>query len=347
MILRLRLLVLLCRPAVVVILGLFAATGLAQGGAGDDPLLLGQALVAVVAFLLFSVVLNDLSDEAVDRVNLPGRPLVAGAGTRREFQVVAVTSAALALGAGATIGWRALAVVAAGLASSAAYSLRPIRVADRGAVASVLLPWGYVAVPYLVGIFAVRSTVTAGDLVLLGGLYVGFIGRILLKDFRDVRGDALFGKRTFVVRHGRRATCRFSAVCWLAGTVSLAGVRNLTPDLVAGHLVFVAVALALLGHLARSPGARRDEALISAVAVIGRGMMATLIAHLAMTDRDWTTASYRGVMILVVLTMVGQALTMARQGPPSRLRLGLRLTGRGEGPARRRPVPDPGPVAAG
>lgn len=345
MILRLRLLVLLARPAVIVLLGLFAATGLAQGGAGDDPLLLFEALVIVVAYLLFSVVLNDLADEAIDRVNLPDRPLVSGAGTRTELRVVGVTAAALALAAAALVGWQALAVVVAGLSLSAAYSLRPIRVADRGALASLLLPCGYVGVPYLVGIFAARPRVAADDLVLLGGLYLGFIGRILLKDFRDVRGDALFGKRTFLVRHGRRATCAFSAVCWIAGTVSMAGVRNLTPELVAAHVAFVTVALLLLGQLARDPGARRDEALISGIAVVGRGMMATLIAHLAMTDRAWTAASYRSVMIALVVVMVGQAATMARQGPVARLRLRerrelLRLR-------RRQPAPDPEPAAAG
>lgn len=72
-------------------------------------------------------------------------------------------------------------------------------------------------------------------------------------------------------------------------------------------------------------------------------MMATLIAHLAMTDRHWTATSYRSVMIVLVVIMLGQAATMARQGPVSR----LRLKERGEVPRRRRPVPDRGPVAAG
>ena len=92
----------------------------------------------------------------------------------------------------------------------------------------MLLPLGYVAVPYLLGIFAVRSTITPNDLLLLGGLYAGFIGRIVLKDFRDVRGDALFGKRTFLVRHGRRATCIFSAAFLVLGVGVLPFVRDLT-----------------------------------------------------------------------------------------------------------------------
>src|SRR5205085_2049107 len=85
------------------------------------------------------------------------------------------------------------------------YSRRPLRISDRGAVASFLLPVGYVAVPFLVGFFGVGGRLRARDFVLLAGLWVTFVGRILLKDFRDVEGDAMFGKRTYLVRHGRPA----------------------------------------------------------------------------------------------------------------------------------------------
>ena len=317
MIARFRLLVLLTRPAVVVLLGLFAMTGLAQAGAGDDQWLLIKALVIVVSFLLFSVVLNDLADEAIDRVNLAGdrsRPLVSGSSTHTEFIAIGATAAVVAIVTSALVSALAVAVVLGGLGLSASYSLRPVRLADRGAVASLLLPAGYVAVPYLVGIFSVRSHLTASDLALLGGLYIGFIGRILLKDFRDVRGDALFGKRTFLVRYGRRATCAVSAACWVAGTVTLAGVRGLNPAFVGAYVVFVAVALGLLRALAVERGARRDEAIISAIAIVGRGMIVTLVGHLSMTDAHWAPVPYVAVMGAVVAVMLGQATVMARRG---------------------------------
>ena len=73
-------------------------------------------------------------------------------------------------------------------------------------------PACYVAVPFLVGSFSVRATIGWQQLGLLAGLYLGFVGRIVLKDFRDLKGDALVGKRTFLVRHGRRPPS-FSAPC--------------------------------------------------------------------------------------------------------------------------------------
>ena len=317
-----RLLLALCRPAVLALFGLFAVTAMAQAGVTDRPVTLTIALLSIVGYLVFSVVLNDLADEAIDRINLPadpGRPLVAGSADRRRMGQIAAAGAVVAVGSAAVLSWLSALVVLSGLALSAAYSLRPIRIAERGAVASLLLPLGYVAVPFLVGILAVRSRVTGADLTLLGGLYVGFIGRILLKDFRDVRGDALFGKRTFLVRHGRRATCSFSAVCWVAGSTVVAAIRGATLDLAVAYALFTLLALALLRALSVEAGARRDEALVGAVALVGRGTIVTVIGHLSVTDAGWNGLRYHLVMAAFAAVTVGQAVSMARRGPITRL----------------------------
>jgi 4-hydroxybenzoate polyprenyltransferase len=320
MITRLRLLILLTRPAVLVMLAMFTATGLAQAGQGHSEALLARALLAVCGFLLFSVACNDLADEAIDRVNLPGqRPLATGALGRAEFAAIGAVSAVVALAASATLRWQALVVTAAGMAVSACYSLRPVRLADRGAVAAMVLPACYVGVPYLTGIFAARGGLHPDDLLLLAGLYLGFIGRILLKDFRDVRGDALFGKRTFLVRHGRRWTCAFSACCWAAGmAVLLAAVPRPTPALAAALAGCLAGALWLLRRLATAPGARQDEFLIAGLAIIGRGVILLLLAHLSMLQTGWP-GSRNAVVIggLGVLT-AGMAASMVRHGPATR-----------------------------
>jgi 4-hydroxybenzoate polyprenyltransferase len=321
---RLRLMLAVARPAVVLLLAVFTAIGLAQAGRGGDPLLLGRALFVVVGFLMFSVACNDLADEAVDRVNLSGdrrRPLVAGTAGRRDLVVLAVTGAVLALVAAATLHPAAVAVILPGLIVSAAYSLPPLRISGRGVLASLVLPACYVAVPYLVGVIAGRGTVRAGDLSLLTGLYVAFIGRILLKDFRDVHGDAFFGKRTFLVRYGRRWTCRVSASCWAAGTVTLlATVPHPTPVLCAGYAVCLAIALGLLRALAAGPPVRQEEAIISATAIVGRGMTLTLLVHLTMTSAWGPLLIFRETLLGLLFTLTaGQAALMLVRGPVTRL----------------------------
>ena len=322
---RIRLIVLLARPAVIVLLAMFTATGLAQAGHAGAVVPLVEALAAVAGFLLFSVACNDIADEEIDRVNLPGeRPLATGMLTRREFAITGVCAGAVALAAGVLLGWLAVLVTSAGLCVSAAYSLRPIRLAARGAVASLVLPACYVAVPYLLGVLAgtrgVLNAIRPDTLLLMAGLYLGFIGRILLKDFRDVRGDALFGKRTFLVRHGRRATCLFSACAWATGTgVILASTHRLTAALAIAEAACAAGALALLCALSRDRGARRDEALIASIAIVGRGMVLLLLAHLSMMDAHWDTARYNAVIAALAVLTAGPAWSMVRHGPVSRL----------------------------
>lgn len=318
---RVRLLLVVVRPPVLVLLLLFTATGVAQAG-GAPGRGLRAAVAATACFLLFSVAVNDLADERIDRVNLPNdprRPLVVGSATRFEMQVTAVTAALVALGAASVLGLPALALVAAGLLLSAGYSLPPVRLAKRGIVAPLVLPACYVVLPTTLGILAVRSSIEAADLVLLGSLYLGFIGRIVLKDFRDVRGDALFGKRTFLVRHGRRATCALSAVCWAVSTMGLLLVRDADAPLAVVLTLALAAVLALLASLAGAPGARREEAIVSTIAIVGRSTIAVVAAHLAMTFRGWEALPRAGVLAALSVGVGLQAMAMWRRGPISRL----------------------------
>ncbi|MEY9875349.1 4-hydroxybenzoate polyprenyltransferase [Streptacidiphilus sp. MAP12-33] len=347
---RLRLLLALSRPPVFVLLAVYALLGLTGAGHGEDHLLVARVLVPVAAFLLFSVAVNDLADERIDRVNLPGdpsRPLVfggqasdGGAGFRRELGVVAAVAAVVALGSAATLGVGAGLLLAAGLAVSAAYSLPPFRLASRGAVAAVILPACYVAVPYFVGRLAAHPGDGLGGPLLPAGLYVGFIGRILLKDFRDVRGDALFGKRTFLVRHGRVATCQFSALCWTGGAVLLlAGAPHPDAALAGTTAVLLVTALWLLRGIARDAHPRREALRISAVAIVGRGLLLVLLAHEAVPAAHWPSWAQGLLPLALTALTLGQARSMLRHGP--RGSLALRL------PEPTTPAPaDPEPTTA-
>jgi 4-hydroxybenzoate polyprenyltransferase len=149
---------------------------------------------------------------------------------------------------------------------------------------------------------------------------VGFIGRIVLKDFRDVRGDVLFGKRTFLVRHGRVPTCRLSAVTWLAGAALVATSQGRDGGPLAAALVVASAAVvALLRGLAHDVNPRHDELRIAALAVIGRGVLLGLLAQLAMVQRNWPTGAVIAVLGWLTLVTAGQVRTMLRTGPRPRM----------------------------
>jgi 4-hydroxybenzoate polyprenyltransferase len=319
---RARLLIVLTRPAVAFLFCVYAVIGLAKAGNTGTGVTLYRDLLVVLGFLIFSVAVNDLSDAPIDRQNLPrsNRPLVTGRADEREMWTIAAAAAVVSVGAAALGGWPLVALAVGGLALSASYSLPPFRLAGRGAIAALVLPAGYVAMPFLVGLMSVRTYVTWNDALLLLGLYVGFIGRILLKDFRDVRGDALFGKRTFLVRRGRRATCGLSACFWTAGGALLVVT---TPHPTLSYLATTGAGivgvLVLLRVLANEQSARRDEAIISGIAIIGRGVLVLLVAQLSMTDKHWPLLQVNAALACVAIITVGAVASMLKHGPRSNL----------------------------
>lgn len=312
MINRLHLLILLTRPAALMLFALCAALGLAGAGHANDPVLVGRVLVVVVAFLITCVATNDLADERIDRVNLAGsnRPLVAGTAARAELRTIAITAAVLALAVSGWLGAAPLAVTATGLGISTAYSVPPVRIADRGGLAALVLPACYLGVPYLVGRFAAGAVLDPTSARTLAGLYLGFVARLLLKDFRDVCGDAMFGKRTSLVRHGRRPTVVASAVAWTAGAALLS-----TRDTLAATIALTTVTLALLALLAHERGPRRDERIIAALAILGRGLLVNLLAVLGMQQLRWAPVPTAAMLATLTVVTVAAAVQMWRTGP--------------------------------
>ncbi len=298
----------MARPAAAGVALLFAAVGSAAAGSGGALLpLFTTVLVIVGSWFAALVCVNDLGDEAIDRVNLPGdanRPLVTGAASRRQVTAIGAGAAALALGVAWIEGPIVAAVVAAGLALGAAYSLPPFRLCGRGLVAAAVLPAGYVAVPFLVGALSTDATPRGTAFAVLPGLYLVFMGRILLKDFRDVEGDALFGKRTFLVRYGRRATCWFSAGCWCVGAVAVAAAVPQRAVLVVPIAALLASVLHGLSALAADAGRTEDDAAIAAIAQTGRGLGVLLLAHLTMLEQGWGAGGRIGVTVALTLVFV-------------------------------------------
>jgi hypothetical protein len=149
----------------------------------------------------------------------------------------------------------------------------------------------------------------------LAALYVGFIGRIVLKDFRDVVGDQMFGKRTFLVRHGRRVTCAVSGACWVSGTVLLvAATPGAGVVYAACQAVAAAVAAGLIVALAGAPSHRREERLVSAVAIVGRASVASVFLQVT-AERAWVADLTVVAVTLLSLVLVGEMLRLGPRQP--------------------------------
>jgi 4-hydroxybenzoate polyprenyltransferase len=260
-------------------------------GGGLTPLAL-LACAAFVAAYINAASVNDYADRHIDAINLAGaadRPLISRHISPARLGVLHVISGLVALGLSAALGPVALLATAMMLAFGYAYSLRPVRLSDRGAASQLALGVAYVFYPFTLGYLA-TGHLTGYPWALTAALYLGFVGRLFLKDFRDVTGDRAHGKRTFIVRHGAAATC---AVAAILSTASLGlflqvshGAPALALVLIPGQIV-VLLALYRLSLLDRTSD---QVATVKVLARLGNLAVLAIVAYWVSRDQPQVAA---------------------------------------------------------
>ena len=175
------------------------------------------AALSIALWYINTTTINDLSDEEVDKINLKNatdRPLINGAANRTTMVQLYALSAILSVLFALIISGLAGLIMLLFLALSYVYSMPPFRVSSRGIMAQLLLPLGYAGLPFALAFIVNGYSISIDSLILFIGLYMAFIARMLLKDFRDFEGDKQFGKRTFLVRHGGKVTSITAMIFW-------------------------------------------------------------------------------------------------------------------------------------
>ena len=278
-------------------------------------------MAALCASYVVATCLNDVFDLEIDRINHPqahDRPLVSGAATRRQLLVLAGVLTVAALAGAAAVGPAAIAVIAVSLVLNVAYSVPPVRLCARALVAPVVLAIAYVALPYLIGLAAAGAAPAALDLRLVAAFLVLFVGRMLLKDFRDRRGDAAFGKRTFLLSFGKDATLAAVLACVIAGDALLLTVLPLNPVLFAAtQSYFVAVGLQL-HRLWRAMDLDRERLAIALGARMGNAVVLTLLGFLVLAGAGATPAA-EGLFTITLAAMFWFALVYVSARPQAAL----------------------------
>jgi len=299
----------LLRYRVAVMIVLFMLLGAAWHGgltAIDASVLL--ITLALASSYVSATSVNDIADRKIDEINHPGdrgRPLVTGTARTADlwllFGASSILSVALALAAGPAEAGIMLLSVAIG----ALYSLPPARLSYRTFLAPLTLAIAYVGIPYWAGVVAVGGSLETSDLPLVTALYLLFAARIILKDFRDREGDAAFGKPTFLLKYGKRATCLLSLCALCAGDalplVSLTD-RWWLAVLLQTYIVSITIMLYRLYRV----GGRRDEQLsIGVGAKMGNGLLVTLLGVLILANQgaDWIVQLIFGLALTALYTL--------------------------------------------
>jgi 4-hydroxybenzoate polyprenyltransferase len=163
-----------------------------------------------------------------------------------------------------------------------------VRLSYRVAGAPLALGIAYVLIPFSLGIVAARGDLRHAASALTGALFLLFAARIVLKDFRDRDGDALYGKPTLLLRYGRSATCRTSLAALVAADIVLA--IALDPQLVLLLQPFVAAIAWMLRFLLRADDCRDEQVAIGLGARMGNGLLLCVLAWSVVRGSDASLA---------------------------------------------------------
>lgn len=248
------------------------------------------AIFVLVAWYLHAASSNDYADRLIDEINLKSdknRPLVNKTISRRSLWILHILSGIASLLFSLLYGPWALLLTFIVLLLDYAYSFKPIRITDRGILSQLMLPIAYVLFPLSLGYWSV-DTSNPYPWLLLAGLYTGFIARLMLKDFRDVKGDKMFGKRTFLLRHGRIATCYISELFGIISLIIMAMVISFSPGalivLIVGHML----ASWLLRVLLKTSNIDHQVKLVKIIAKTANGSVIVILVYyfLSMINAD-------------------------------------------------------------
>lgn len=226
------------RPQNVVYSGLLAAATALLVGA---PLVKAFTIYLVI-FLVYALItsINNYYDIEVDKLNdRHDNPLAYGKLTLRQVQLFCgaclVTVSCLQL---VLVQPVSLILVVVGLVLGLVYSLPTISIQSRGLLATVLLASWYGIIPLLLG-NAQGTTWRTLNLILLSAMQLLLLSPVLLaKDYKDRVGDAATGKRTPLVRYGKKVTATVAAVSGLMGLVIFVSIYD--------RQFFVQIGLSLL-----------------------------------------------------------------------------------------------------
>jgi 4-hydroxybenzoate polyprenyltransferase len=300
----------LLRYRVAAMIILFMLLGAAWHGgltSIEAPVLL--MILALASSYVSATSVNDIADREIDEINHPGdkgRPLVTGAARTADLWVLFGVSSVLAVTLGVAAGPGTAGIMLLSIAIGALYSLPPARLSYRTFLAPLSLAAAYVGIPYWAGVVAVGERLGTSDLPLVAALYLLFAGRIVLKDFRDREGDAAFGKPTFLLKYGKRATCLASLCALCAGDAFLLASLADNWWLAALLQLYVASIVIMLYRLYRKSSRKDEQLSIGVGARMGNGLLLTLLGALILSNQgaDWATQLIFAVMLTALYTLI-------------------------------------------
>lgn len=297
------------RLRVTIMLWAIAFIGSASNGDATIRTLL--SLVVLAVWYIHATTVNDYADYEIDKINLSqatDRPLLSDKLSFGQLWFLHFLSGVAALGLSYLYGRSALLLTVFMLVINYAYSLKPVRLSDRGIIAQLVLAFSYVYYPLALGYWS--NDGARFPWLLSSSIFLAFMARMLLKDFRDLKGDKKHKKLTFLLRHGVKKTVLLSFLCWLFAAVAI-GIVIKRPGI---YLVLAAAfsqVLILLRVLAYPGNHSEQQAAITFIAKAANALIIMLLAFL-LSSHERTLTNVQIELIPTVLGLVLLAFNWIR-----------------------------------
>jgi 4-hydroxybenzoate polyprenyltransferase len=162
--------------------------------------------LAASLLLAGTMVLNDIQDLEIDRVNSPDRPIPSGRVGIREAYVLSIVLSGLAVGASAILGTSTLLTALAALVLMTYYNMRGKKT---GLLGNAVVSFN-VALPFFFGGLAANNLRPLLFIFFLLA-FLANMAREVAKGIADIAGDSVKGVRTVAVTMGAKAAARITA----------------------------------------------------------------------------------------------------------------------------------------
>jgi len=245
-------------------------------------------VIALASSYVAATTINDIADKKIDIINHPsskGRPLITGEATEKDLYFVHLFAVVIVLIFSWIVSVKTLLILVLSLLINYIYSLPPLKLSYRTYFAPLILSFAYVFIPYWLGTVVAQSAIKEQELFFIVGLLSLFFGRIILKDFRDRKGDALYGKPTFILRYGKKATCLLSLFSIILGNIFIF-ISLPTKNLIIIFILelYILGIIFMLYKLFKVTDHESEQIAIGIGAKMGNGFLITILGFLILLE---------------------------------------------------------------
>lgn len=211
-----------------------------------SPSLLDQLLLSIAFIIIYmaAAAINNIYDYSTDKINMSYGPLQSGIVSIRGAWLFSIILYLIGLAIAFSFSTTVLIGAIFFIVTSAVYSLPPIQFVRRGFLAQLELSLSTMVIPLYTGlVYSVGTLLLPLNLwflLLSIGLLFSFI--VIMKDFKDVEGDRITGKKSTVVNWGVKKSIKIS----FTGTIIFYPITIFLINSILQNLIYVFLAILIM-----------------------------------------------------------------------------------------------------